>query len=209
MTTEQGSSGTNGKASGDPEKNPEDKKDTVSYDTHRRLLDEKKKMQAERDELAAKLRQREEAEAEAQRKKDEEQGNFKKLLETERAEKKRIEEEHNSLMANLQAARKKAAVLRHISGSVPDKIADALLKVDGVALNEDGSVDEDTAKIVAQEFEKDFHYVIQRDRKNAGLPNSASPGGGGGRKMTYEEWKALPTSAEMRKNYNNVDWSTA
>lgn len=209
MTTDNRSSGANGGASGDDENTNDNKKDTVSYDTHRRLLDEKKKMQAKAEELESKLRAFEEEKSKKEREELEKQGNYQKLLEQERAEKARIENEHKQLVDTIHTARKRSAVLRNIAGKVPDPVVEALLKVDGVALKEDGTVDEDTAKLVAQEFEQNFHYVIQRDKTNGGLPNGAAPGGAPGKKMTYKEWCALPNSKEMQKHYNDVDWTTA
>lgn len=208
MTTDQRSSGAPADISDEGDKT-DNKKDTVSYETHRRLLDEKKKAQAKAEELESRIRAFEEEKSKKEREELEKQGNYQKLLEQERQEKARIEGEHKQLVESIHTARKRAAVLRNIVGKVPEPVVDALLKVDGVALKEDGTVDEDTAKLVAQEFEQNFHYVIQRDKTNGGLPNGAAPGGAPGKKMTYKEWCALPNSKEMQKHYNDVDWTTA
>jgi hypothetical protein len=206
MTTQNpGSGGANDPASGEGDP----KKDTVAYDTHRKLLEEKKRVQEEKRALEEKLQSLEAQKEAEERAKLEEQGNFKKLLEAERAEKKRLEEEHTGLKSTIINAQKQNAVLRFINGRVPTKYVDALLDVKGVAVNADGTVDLETAKLVAQEFEKEHGQLIDRDKQNGGLPSNSNLGGNPSTgKITYEQWQALP-AAEMKKRIGEVDWSTA
>ncbi len=206
MSTQNDPSGVNDPAAsgaGDPEK----KKDVVQYDTHLKVLNEKKLQQ----ERAAKLEEELKAlkqEKEAKEKEElEQQGNWKKLLEQERERAKELESKHNSLLGSIQEARKRSAVLRFVNGTVPEEVVGTLLSVEGVALNEDGTVNEDTAKVVAQEFERKFPYVVLRNNKNGTLPSDAAHTGAG-TKLTYQEWLKLPAK-EMNKRYGEVDWTTA
>jgi hypothetical protein len=202
-TTNNVPSGSNGAASGEPEI---EKKDTVSYDTHRKLLDEKKRLQADRDELARKIKEQEDLKAQLQKEELEKQGNFQKLLDSERAEHGKTKEELDSIRSGLEEARKRNAVMKFIAGTIPPEAASAMLNVEGVALNADGSINDDTAKVVAQEFEKRHPYLVIK-RQGSGMPNEAA--NGGAKKLSYKEWCALPSSKEMQKRYNDVDWSTA
>lgn len=204
MTTENNPSGDAGDASGETDKN----KDTVSYQTHRKLLDEKKRVQEENRALAEKLTALDQEKARQAKEELERQGNFQKLLEQERAEKKKLEDEHKGLLDGLNSARKRSAVLRHINGKVPESVVQKMLDVDGVALAEDGSVVEDTAKLVAQEFERNHPYLVQRDKNGGGLPGGAASHGGTS-KISYQDWCALPSSKEQKEKYHLVDWSTA
>lgn len=199
-----GSGGANpeGSANGG---SPEPKKETVSYDTHRKLLDEKKRVQDEKARLEEELKGLKESKEAEERKKLEEQGNFKKLLEQEREKATRLEQDHLALKQDLENAKKRAAVLKHIKGSVPEK-AREWINVSGVALNEDGSVNPDTAMLVAQEFEKEFYFAVQRDKNGGGLPGDAAKGGNA--KLTVAQWKGLKSSKEMKDQMANVDWDT-
>jgi hypothetical protein len=205
-TTTAGASGADDQlASGDDQNK---QKDTVRYETHLKLLDEKKRVQAENARLAAEL-EKVQKEREVKAKEElEQQGNYKKLLEQEREQLKKVQDDHNSLLGNIMDARKRTAVLRHISGKVPDEVVSKLLSVDGVATNEDGSINEDTAKLVAQDFEKTFPYAVLRDARAGNLPNGAASGGGKGDKITYQEWLSLKDAKEMKKRHGDVDWST-
>jgi hypothetical protein len=206
MSTNENPGGENGNAGSESDQNQ--KKDIVSYETHRKLLDEKKRVQEEKRNLEEKLRGYEEDKAKREKEELEKQGNFQKLLEQERAERQKLETEHSGLVESIYAARKRSAVLKHISGKVPDEVVDVLLNVSGVAMNEDGTIVEDTAKMVAQEFEKKHPYLVLRDKQNGGLPSgAASPNGSS--KITHAEWMALGDSKKMKERFKDVDWSTA
>ena len=203
MSEQNGSGGA--PAEGSANSNQDPKKDTVSYETHRKLLDEKKRIQDEKAKLEEQVNAAK-AEKEAdERKKLEEQGNFKKLLEQERADKELLKQNHEALKQDLENAKKRAAVLKHIKGVVPEK-AREWINVTGVAVNEDGSVNPDTAMLVAQEFEKEYYFAVQRDKNGGGLPNDAARGGTA--KLTVSQWNALKTSKEMKEQMNNVDWDS-
>lgn len=202
MSNDKDPAGSNSLAGGEGSNQP---KDTVTYETHRKLLDEKKRVQAEKEELANKLAAFEADKAKAQKEELERQGNYKKLLEQKEEENKKIKEEHDSLITTLQNAKKRQAVLRHIQGSVPADIVDKVLDTTGVSVDEAGEIDDATAKVVAQEFAQKYHYLIQNGKPNGGMPNGApSPGGN---KLSYSEWLKLP-SKDMKKRMHEIDPST-
>jgi TPR repeat protein len=92
MSEEQGSGGTDDQnASGENQDNKP--KDSVSYESHKRLLAEKKKLQAERDEVAKKLADIETEKLQAAGKQDEVIVNLK-------AEKKRVEDQFLNVIGN-------------------------------------------------------------------------------------------------------------
>ena len=207
MTTSNDPSGANDGAGGAGDnQDDKQKKDTVSYDTHRKLLDEKKKVASERDALQAKLKEIEDKRTADEAKALEEQGNFKKLHEQEKTRAEKAEKERDAILENIREAQKRQAILRHVSGTVPENVREKLIDVSEVALNEDGSVNEDSAKLAAQEFEKAYPYLVDKG-KGGDLPNEAAKGGAK-TKLSYAEWQALPTAAEMKKRWKDVDLST-
>lgn len=203
---DESSSGTHDPAAsgaGDQDK----KKETVLYDTHLKVLNEKKIFQEKANKLEEELDSIRKEKADKERAELEQQGNWKKLLEEERVKAQKLQADHEGLLNTLKEASKRKAVLRYVSGKVPDEVVGALLSVEGVAVNEDGSVNEDTAKMVAQEFEKKYPYVVLRDNKNGQLPGHAASGTSS-QKLSYKEWLQLDTK-EMKKRSNEVDWTTA
>lgn len=206
MTTENLPSGETANVSDDGNKTNEN--DVVRYDTHRKLLEEKKRVQEKARLLEEKVAAYESERERLAREELEKQGNYQKLLEQERLEKQKIEAEHRSLVESLHAARKIASVKKYIQGTVYDDVLHKMVSTDGIAINEDGSVDENTAKLVAQQFEKTYPGLVMRDQRNGGLPNEAAKGNSG-TKLTYQEWKNLGSAAEMRTRQKDVDWSTA
>ena len=195
MSTKDGSSGTNENAGGELD-NQEKLPETVRYETHRKLLGEKKDMQ---DKLRAKEQEVERLlneQKERERKELEAQGNYKKLLEQREQELQKERDEKNAILTEFQNARKIRAVLKNISGVVPEKLVQ-MLPIDKVIIGDDGKPDELSAKLAAQDFESEFSFAIQRDKLNGGLPNDA-PKGGTTTLPTYEEWNLLPAK-EQRK----------
>jgi len=205
-TKDQTSSG--GTTSGGANGGADDKNQTVSYDTHRRLLAEKKevserlkKLEEERESLLKEKEDKEKAELERK-------GEIQKLLELERERAKKAEDRLNSIQSDLENAKKRNAVLKHIAGTVPEPARD-WIKVDGISLKEDGSVDDESAKLVAQQFEQNFSFAVLKQNTNGGLPNDAAKGGAsGGGKLTVSQWKALKSSKEMKARMADVDWNT-
>lgn len=181
-------------------------KDVVSYETHRRLLSEKKEvserlkqLELERETLLKEKEEKEKAELEKK-------GEIQKLLELEREQKRKAEEKLNAIQRDLENAKKRSAVLKHISGQVPEP-AREWIKTDGITLKDDGTVDEDSAKLVAQQFEQQFSFAVLKSTPNGGMPNDAAKGGTGQGKLTPTQWKNLKSSKEMKARMADVDWT--
>lgn len=187
---------------------PDDKNKTVSHEHHQRVLGEKKREAEARRKAEEELEQLRKEKSDREAAELERQGNYKKLLDDEKKKREEVESNFNSLNNSLLIAKKQSAVLRHINGKVPHDIVDALLKVEEVIVEADGSLNLDSVKKVAQDFEKKYHYVLQKDNANGGLPPDAAKGGITGTKISYAEWQALP-AAEMKARMKDVDQSTA
>jgi hypothetical protein len=179
----------------------------VSYESHQRLLREKKQEQEKRKAAETELETLRNEKAERDRKKLEEEGNFKALLEQREKELNDEKARNATIVGEITDARKKRAILKHIQGVVPEG-AHQLLNLSLVELDADGKPTEQTAKAAAQLFQKEHPYAIQTDKKGGGLPNEEAAGGIGGKKIIYSEWCKL-SAADMKKQYGNVDWSTA
>lgn len=190
------------------EGNPEDKngegKGTVAYETHQRLLSEKKKEQEARKQAEEKLAALEAEKAEREKKELEAKGQYKEALEKTEAELKKEREQKEALIGSLQESAKRSAILREIGGQVPER-AFSLLPLDEITMGADGRPDPASVKAAAQKFEKDFSFAVQKDSTNGGLPNDA-PKPGNTKKLTKAEWEKLPL-AEMKKRANEVDWT--
>lgn len=191
---------------GNPEPTAPKPGDQVSYESHQRLLSEKKAEQEKRRQAEEELQKLKAEKEEREKKELTEQGKFKEALQKteEELQKERLEKE--GLLGSLREAAKKQAILREIPGLVPDR-AHSLLPLDEISIGADGKPDPASVKAAAQKFEKECAFAIQKDTAGGGLPTDA-PTGGNNKKLTVKEWKALP-AAEMKKRHNEVDWSTA
>lgn len=195
--------GNNGGTGGSPDDKP--KKDVVSYETHTKLLDEKKSLKARNEELANKLAEFERSKEETERKKLEEQGEYKKLLEAERKQKEELASRLTGIETTMIEHAKRSAVLKNIKGSVMEKYQ-SFIDVSKVAYDpETGEVDATTAKMVADEFQKE-HKVLISSSTIPGMPPQDAPKGGD-TKMTPAQWRALKSSKEMKEKFKDVDWS--
>jgi small-conductance mechanosensitive channel len=197
-TTNQNPSGENDSSSGADETTEK----SVSFDTHRKLLGEKKTVQEKARALEAELEKLRQEKADAEKKKLEEEGRWKELAEAKDKELEQERQKNQAILNDLNDARKKTALLKAINGQVPANFHQ-LLPLDQVKVGEDGRVDEASVKAAAQLFEKEYHLAIIRD----GVKTPPSdPARGGGKKLTKAEWEALPVK-EMKARASEVDWS--
>jgi hypothetical protein len=170
-------------------------KRTVSYDTHRQLLDEKKKVQAELDRLLEEKKSREQKELE-------EKGEYKKLLEQERQAREAAEGKLKTFDEQEKGRRKMAAILSAAGGTIEDKWFDLVANtaLDLVAIDPDtGAVDKMSVTKAVEKLKTSYPEII-KGTGGPGLPNK-HPGAAGGTPGTIlrSEWEKLPTSAEMKK----------
>lgn len=181
------------------------KKDVVSYETHTKLLDEKKSLKAKLEEAQKQLDEINRSKEESEKKKLEEQGEYKKLLEAERKQKEELSARLTGIETTMIDHAKRSAVLKNIKGTVMEKYQ-SFIDVSKVAYDpETGEVDATTAKMVADDFQKE-HKVLISSSNVPGMPPQDAPKGGSS-KMTPAQWRALKTSKEMKEKFKDVDWS--
>lgn len=164
------------------------KPDVVQYETHRKLLDEKKKIQKELEDIRA----REKAQKEAE---DLAKGNFQKLLDEAQQKIKDLEQQ-TARNAQLELDRRKlAAVVKGIGGQIDDKwIGVISQQIDDVAVTDDGQLDQKSVQSLVDSLKKAWPEML---KKNQGMPNG-QPNGGSPTTISRSAWLALPL-AEMKK----------
>jgi hypothetical protein len=199
------SGGNDGSASGAAGDQSQDQQ-SVAYETHKKLLAEKKKRDEELATLKSQLEQVQAKERERQESELKAKEEWKKLVEIREKElselKKQVEQKDSLIVTSI----KRGAVKSAINGMVPDKYL-GLIDVSKVVINpETGEPDPASVQEVARSFEQEHKLLILSKDGKTGLPHEAAAGA---KKLTYQEWVALPNSKEMKARQNEVDWSTA
>lgn len=163
---------------------------SVSYETHRRLLDEKKKLQARADELEAKAKERELADITAK-------GDTQKLLDLARKEAAENKAALSALQEREVQAKKLSAIVRGMGASVDEKWYGVISQhIDDVVLNADThEIEAMSVTSVVENLKKNWPEMLKKPV--AGMPNGA-PQGNGATTISYGEWKKLPLK-EMKK----------
>lgn len=170
--------------SGEP-KDP--KPDTVSYETHRRLLDEKKK-------VAAKLSEFEAKEKAANDEKLRQQGEYQKLIEDREKQLAEANTKVSAYETQIDSARKLSA-FQKAAGDIDSKWLN-LVDINKIAFKPDTKeVDEFSVKTAVDNFKKQWPEAIRRN--NSSLPSPDMPNGISS--ITESEWKKLKGSAEKSK----------
>lgn len=163
--------------------------DFVTLDTHRKLLDEKKKAQAKLDEYIAKEKEREEADAKKR-------GDFDTILKAREEELQSEKAKRLELESTLTQGRKLSAVIDALGGSVDPRWY-KLIDISNVAINPDsGEVDTLTVAKVAESLKREWPEMLRPASK---LPANAPQGlEGGAGKISRSEWLKL-SAKEMMK----------
>ncbi len=187
MTNEQKApEGQSGEPVAAPE-NQDSNRSTIAYDTHRKLLDEKKKVQAQLDQLLREKTERDEADARKR-------GDFEALLKSREEELAKERAARQELSERITTGRKLNAVIEALGGNIDQKWL-RLIDTDEVAVNPDtGEVDAMTVARAAESLKKQWPEMI---RKTATLPANAPAGNNGGT-ITRAEWLKL-SSKDMMK----------
>lgn len=168
--------------------------DFVTLETHRKLLDEKKKAQAKLDELLAKEKEREEADAKKR-------GDYEAILKAREEELQSERSKRLEIEGTLTQGRKLSAVIDALGGSVDPRWY-KLIDISNVAINPDsGEVDALTVAKVAESLKREWPEMLRATSK---LPANAPQGleGGSGR-VTREAWLKM-SYEDMRKNRHNI-----
>lgn len=159
------------------------KSDTVAYETHKKLLGEKKRVQSQLEEMQTKLNSLTEEKLSAEGKKDE-------LLE---AYKKRLNEMESKVQdfaytSVSNSVRMKAKEM----GCVDDEVVVKLIDLTKLSVGEGFTVDPDEVRTMLESVKKEKSYLFkpQNPNVNNSIPN-ANPNVEGGKidfsKMTKEE----------------------
>jgi hypothetical protein len=189
MTEQKVPEGQSGEPVAAPE-NQEAAKSTIAYETHRKLLDEKKKLQAQLESFLSKEKEREEADARKR-------GDYEALLKAREEELVRERKERQELSDRITHGLKMNSVLEALGGNVDQKWF-KLIDTTEVAINpETGEIDQMTVARVAESLKRQWPEMIQRTAK---FPAAAPQGvNGGPGKITESEWRTLKSTAEMQK----------
>lgn len=180
----------------DDEQENQEKKNVVSYETHRQLLGEKKKRDEElrqaREALARYEAEKRELEEKALREKED----YKKLFESREKELQDEKMKRAEIEAQIIEAQKRKALNLAIGTAIPEKFW-GLVDLDKIAIDPTtGRPDELTTKAYADEFTKVYGEVIAPSR----LPRM--PNDGPNREKTglsYEQWKKLPYAEKKKR----------
>lgn len=191
-----------GDTDGNASSKAENESQTVSYESHKRLLDQRKKDQ---EDLRAERSKREALEAklaEDEQKKLEEQGNFKKISEDL---KQKLEEKEKNLFAldkKVKDSQKIAAFKSKLPGELSHKDFLSFVKIDAIQFDSNGDIDENSVKAEVERFSSIYPDVIKR-KSEADLPNNKAEYSS--TKLTKEEYEKLPL-AEMKKRIKDVQF---
>jgi hypothetical protein len=166
------------------------KKDTVAYETHQKLLSEKKKLQQEYEALKAEKQQREEAELTKR-------GEFEKVLKLREQEALELKTKLQEREQRELEARKLSAVLKGLGTSVDDKWFSIIQsETDDVVYNpESGEIEQMSVTKVVERLKAGWPEMFKKPL--AGMPADAPKGNGAGT-IARSEWLKLPAK-EMAK----------
>lgn len=184
-----GAAGGDSKGGGDEGGGKKDP--AVSYDTHRRVLDEKKRIQAELEQFRKEKSEREQKELEAK-------GEYQKMLENERAERAKAEAKLKQVEEQETGRRKLGAILSAVGGKIDSKFF-GLVPIEDVAVDPDsGEIDAMSVTKAVEKLKATYPEII----KGTGGPKlpGQQPGSKSGQpeKIARSAWLRL-SSAEMKK----------
>lgn len=166
----------------------------VSYETHRRLLNEKKKLQEEFAAAQTALKDREEKELR-------EKEDFKTLLALREKELKTLQSKVDISEQQKSEAVKLDSFLKSLDGQVDSKFWGHVDLSQIIVDPTTGQVDEMTVLKEVERFKKTFPEIIQR-KGQAKVP-ATSPDYTSTNTISYEEWVKLPTK-EMKARMKEV-----
>lgn len=172
----------------------------VPYDSHRKLLDEKKRIQAELEAFKVEKKTREDKEAE-------EKGEYKKLLEQERKAREDAEGKLKNIDEQVKNARKMSAILGSAGGTIDEKWHDLVMNtaLDMVAIDPDtGKVDQLSVTKAVEKLKASYPEIIKGKggpRVPGDAPGASGPGAG---KITRSEWLKLNSTQMMKYKADQI-----
>lgn len=182
--------GSEQQASGAAEDQSTPKKDTVAYETHLKLLKEKKKLQEDLERYQSEARQREEADLRAKE-------DFKKIAELREAEAKELREKLTTVETRERNMAKLDAFLTTLDGSV-DKRFWGHIPLDKIIVDPvSGEPDPMSVAKEVEWFRKEYFDIIKKPGQ-ATVPVTA-PQGASSANISYEEWLKLPLKEQKAR----------
>ena len=182
--------------SGEPVAAPEiieDKKSVITYETHRKLLDEKKRVQSQLDILLKEKQESQEADARKR-------GDLESILKARDEELAKERSQRQELSDRITNGRKMNSVLEALGGNVDQKWYE-LINVSDVAINpETGDIDQMTVAKVAESLKTKWPEMIKRQGV---LPPNAPQGNGAGT-ISHDDWKKLPLKEMQKWKQNQI-----
>jgi hypothetical protein len=175
----------------------QEQKSTIAYETHRKLLDEKKRVQSQLDQLMKEKQESQEAEARKR-------GDFEALLKSREEELAKERSQRQELSDRISNGMKMSSVLEALGGQVDSKWY-KLIDVSEIAINpESNEIDHMTVARVAESLKKQWPEMI---RSSAKLPSNAPQGlQGGTGKIAESEWKKMKSIDQRKYGPNDVIW---
>lgn len=183
-----------------PAEDAQIQRNSVSYESHQKLLNEKKKrdedLRLAREELKKFQDERKIMEETALREKED----YKKLFESREAELKAEREARQGIENQILDSKKMRSFLQNVGTPIPEKFW-GLIDLDRIAVDPaTGTIDDVIVKNYADEFKKNyFEITMNRGPKipdNGPINDKNS--------LTYEQWLKLPPS-EQRKRIKDVN----
>lgn len=180
--------------SGEP--NPKEK-GTVAYETHQKLLAEKKARDVRLKEVEEKLSAFEKAQLEAEEAKLRDQGEFKSLLDKEKALRMQKEDELNSLKTGLQNSIKRQALEEKLGGKLKKSEYAAFIPFESIVMDtETMKVDEGSLNEVSETFAKSYKELFDFGGKGSTPPGTAPKSS---TPLSYEAWRKLPLKEQKAR----------
>lgn len=196
-----GSGGAEGDSGGKPGENNEPPKvETVLFDTHQKVLDEKKAQSGKLKEANSKLAEFEKAEKERKEKALLDDGKAAEALETSKKELAEEKLKNKRINDQIVESRKLSSFLQSVEGGV-DKRYWSLIDTEKIKVDENGQPDPESIKEYSASFVEQFPEVLAHKQQPGMPPGNPTPPANGS--LTYEDWQKLPAK-EMAKRINDV-----
>jgi hypothetical protein len=180
---------------------PSKEKGTVAYETYQKVLAEKKARDARLKDAEVKIAAFEKAQQLAEEAKLQEQGQFKTLLENEKALRIQREEELTGLKTGLANSIKRQTLEEKLGGKLKKSEYAAFIPFDRITMDENMRVDEASVTEVAEFFAKEHKELIDFRTQGATPPGTApksSP------KLSYDSWLKLPLKEQKARMHELI-----
>lgn len=153
------------------------KKDSVAYETHQKLLAQRKRDQEILKEMNDKLAKFEEAERLKEQKELESKGQYSKILEEREKRIRELEDRFTQQEQKRVNQEKEAAFLQALPGKLRNQSYLSFMDKEGIVIDpETGKVDEGTLKQTVDKFLKEHSALVDtKQNSSQNIPQSKAP----------------------------------